>query len=103
MTEHCLQAKELECNGKEQDWWPDFEARLSPANAPRYATPAGEIDGALRILGVEAKEVKLFLQKRGFVEERRHRGAANERFYKFCFPGTEGKGAAAWVHMSNAS
>ena len=49
--------------------------------------------------GVEAKEIKLFLQRRGFVEERRRRGAANERFYQFCFPGADGKGPAAWVRM----
>ena len=73
MTDQCLQAKELECSGKEQARWPAFEARLSPASAPRYATPADEVDAALRSQGVEAKEIKLFMQKRGVDQERRHR------------------------------
>ena len=64
--------------------------------AARYARRG---DALLRSEGVETKEIKLFLQRRGFVEERRRRGPANERFYQYCFPGADGKGPAAWVRL----
>jgi hypothetical protein len=101
MTDACLQAKELECSGKEQSWWPDFEARLSPATALRYATPADEVDATLRLLGVDARDLKQFVQGRGFRQEGRHRGSeTNLRLYVYCFPGPDGrKGEATWLRM----
>ena len=85
-----MEARELDCGGKDLDWWPEFLAKFEPA-APRQATPAAEIEAQLAKHGVAAKDARLFLQGKGVDRERRMNGRSNVWLYRYMFPGDGGR------------
>jgi hypothetical protein len=89
-TEQSMEARELDCGGKDLDWWPEFLARFEAA-APRQASPAAEVEAQLVKFGVAAKDVRLFLQGKGVDRERRMIGRANVWLYRYMFPGDDGR------------
>jgi hypothetical protein len=90
MTEQSLEARDLDCGGKDLEWWPEFLSKFEPA-APRQATPAAEIEAQVVKLGVAAKEVRLFLQGKGVDRERRVVGRTNVWLCRYMFPSEDGR------------